>query len=36
MKTGEKIEFVVTKNQKDLWVEKIGQAITEFVLIISH
>ena len=31
LKSGEEIGFVVTRNQKDLWIENIGQAILEFV-----
>ena len=29
LKSGKKIGFVVTRNQKDIWIEKIGQAILE-------
>jgi hypothetical protein len=31
-KSGENIAFVVTRKQKDLWIQKIGEAITEYVL----
>jgi len=30
-KTGEKVSFVISPKQKQLWVEKIGQSVMEYV-----